>query len=254
MSNKELPYFPLYASDQHAATSHLTLEEDGAYNRLLRLCWMTAGCSLPDDNEWIRRRLGVDQDTFERVVQVVILEFFERKKGRVFNANLMLEFEKITQTRKSKSEGGKKGQANKRLKIIEKHPNIVKTDLQHPEPEPEPELDIDKSISCLFSDFWNVWPNKVSKKSAEKAWSKLALPDQQVVIAAVPAWFENWRRQNPQASPIHAATFLNGKRWKDAPLQLTRISGGRNDSASKNHGLQRIVAAAATGTSGKDWG
>ena len=33
----QLPYFPLYPTDFEADTSHLTLEEDGAYNRLLRL-------------------------------------------------------------------------------------------------------------------------------------------------------------------------------------------------------------------------
>ncbi|MCP5097247.1 MAG: YdaU family protein, partial [Chloroflexi bacterium] len=34
-----LPYFPMYPTDFEADTSHLTLEEDGAYNRLLRLMW-----------------------------------------------------------------------------------------------------------------------------------------------------------------------------------------------------------------------
>lgn len=83
-----LPYFNLYPTDFEAKTSHLTLEEDGAYNRLLRLCWMTPGCSLPDDNAWIMRRMRVDQDTFNRVVLVVLDEFFTRKSGRVINENL----------------------------------------------------------------------------------------------------------------------------------------------------------------------
>jgi uncharacterized protein YdaU (DUF1376 family) len=29
-----LPYFPMYPTDFEAKTSHLTLAEDGAYNRL----------------------------------------------------------------------------------------------------------------------------------------------------------------------------------------------------------------------------
>lgn len=33
-----LPYFPLYVDDYEADTPHLTLEEDGAFSRLLRLC------------------------------------------------------------------------------------------------------------------------------------------------------------------------------------------------------------------------
>lgn len=35
------------------------------------------------------------------------------------------------------------------------------------------------------------------------------------MIEVAPSWFDKWRRQNPEAAPIHAATFLNGKRWLD---------------------------------------
>ena len=83
-----LPYFNLYPSDFEAKTSHLTLEEDGAYNRLLRLCWMTPGCSLPDDDAWIMRRMRVDAETYERVVRVVLDEFFTRSNGRVTNPRI----------------------------------------------------------------------------------------------------------------------------------------------------------------------
>ena len=39
----KVPYFPLYIADYDSKTAHLTLEEDGAYLRLLRLCWRTPG-------------------------------------------------------------------------------------------------------------------------------------------------------------------------------------------------------------------
>lgn len=83
-----LPYFPMYPTDFEAKTSHLTLEEDGAYNRLMRLMWMTPGCSLPNDDRWIMRRMRVDQDTFDRVVRTIIDEFLVRKKGRIFSPEL----------------------------------------------------------------------------------------------------------------------------------------------------------------------
>lgn len=79
------PYFPMYPADFEAKTSHLTLEEDGAYNRLLRLCWMTPGCSLPDDAAWIARRMRVSSADFDRVVRPLLDEFFKREKGRVFS-------------------------------------------------------------------------------------------------------------------------------------------------------------------------
>jgi len=61
-----MPYFPMFPTDFEADTSHLTLAEDGAYNRLLRLVWMSPGCSLPDDDAWILRRMRCHSDEEDR--------------------------------------------------------------------------------------------------------------------------------------------------------------------------------------------
>ena len=252
-----LPYFPMYPTDFEAKTSHLTLEEDGAYNRLLRLCWMSPNCSVPDDDAWIMRRLRCDEATYLRVVKVVIEEFFTRKNGYVFSKRLSKEWVIANEAHKKRKNAGKKGGNSKALKTKENRSSnavaMLKQCSSNQNQNQNHILEIDKSISCPFSDFWSVWPNKVSKQNAEKAWRKLSNEERQVVIELVPSWFENWRQQNPQASPIHAATFLNGKRWKDAPPQLTKISGGRNDSADENSRLQQIITAAARGTSDQNW-
>jgi len=135
-----LPYFNLYPTDFEAKTSHLTLEEDGAYNRLLRLCWMSPGCSLPDDNAWIMRRMRVDQDTFDRVVLVVLDEFFTRKNGRVSNARMMRELAASAAAHEKRVLAGKKGGTAKALKTLADTPSNAKTMLYQPEPEPEPDI------------------------------------------------------------------------------------------------------------------
>jgi hypothetical protein len=66
-----------------------------------------------------------------------------------------------------------------------------------------------------FAEFWDRWPEKKARVSAEKAWARLPAEDRRVVIARCADWFRAWRRGNPQASPIHAATFLNQRRWQD---------------------------------------
>lgn len=78
-----LPYFNLYPTVFEADTSHLTLAEDGAYNRLLRLCWMTPGCSLPDDEAWIMRRMRARTEEEQEAVRVVLGEFFTASGGRL---------------------------------------------------------------------------------------------------------------------------------------------------------------------------
>jgi len=115
-----IPYFPLYPTDFEADTSHLSLAEDGAYNRLLRLSWMTPGCSLPDDDAWIKRRMRVSKSEFDDVVKVVIDEFFTRSRGRIYNKKLREIHCSIAASRQARSEAGRKGGIAKAVKYINK--------------------------------------------------------------------------------------------------------------------------------------
>ncbi|MNU43046.1 hypothetical protein D3C71_318220 [compost metagenome] len=67
-----------------------------------------------------------------------------------------------------------------------------------------------------FAAFWSVWPRKVSKKDAERAWSKLKSRQRQAAIDAVPKHVQFWNATRAAAHFIpHAATWLNGARWED---------------------------------------
>lgn len=224
-----LAYFNLYPTDFEADTSHLTLEEDGAYNRLLRLCWMTQGCSLPDDDAWIMRRMRVDEETFARVVKVVLAEFFIRRAGRVSNARLAKEFSTSSEAHKKRVSAGKMGGEAKSAKNNNKNPSNAKAMLYQPEPEPEPDKKERVSNETLvhFDAFWAVWPVKIAKADAVKAWAKLSQPDRLVATENAKAFFERWQRAYPTANPIHPARYLNGKRWLDE-ISLKSIEGGRN--------------------------
>ena len=132
-----LPYFPMYPTDFEAKTSHLTLAEDGAYNRLLRICWMTPGCSIPDDDAWIMRRLRVDRSTFDDVVKVVIDEFFDSEKGRLSNAKLSRIFVETNTAHEKRVSAGSKGGKAKALKTNNSGSSNAVAKPKQPEPEPE---------------------------------------------------------------------------------------------------------------------
>lgn len=132
-----IPYIPLYVADYDADTAHLTLEEDGAYNRLLRLCWRTSGCSVPDDRKWIMRKMRVSADDYDRVIGPIIEEFFTVGFDRVFHPRLQQEHAKIEATSKSRSKAGKLGAKNKSLKTNKKGSGPANVLLKQPELEPE---------------------------------------------------------------------------------------------------------------------
>ena len=84
-----------------------------------------------------------------------------------------------------------------------------------------------------FADFWASWPNKTAKAQAEKAWKKLNPTDREAAASAAVAWFADWRRKHPDASPIHPASYLNQRRWEDeGPKQPVQVS--RFDAAASN--------------------
>jgi uncharacterized protein YdaU (DUF1376 family) len=144
-----LPYFPMFPSDFEAKTSHLTLEEDGAYNRLLRLCWMTPGCSLPDDPTWIARRMRVDAATYDRVVAPLLDEFFKREKGRVYQPKLMLIHHDANAKHERRVDAGKKGgRPAKSLENKETGKSNAKAMPKQPEPEPELKVTVSKDTAA----------------------------------------------------------------------------------------------------------
>ena len=147
-----LPYFPMYPADFEADTSHLSLEEDGAYNRLLRLLWMSPDCTLPADPVWLARRMRIDAETYERVVAPLIAEFFKIEKARLFNPRLSRIRELTNETHKKRSEAGKRGgRPGNRLKTNEMTQSPAKAGPKQPEPEPEPEPEPDKRKAAAAS-------------------------------------------------------------------------------------------------------
>ncbi len=71
-----------------------------------------------------------------------------------------------------------------------------------------------------FTAFWEVYPRRVARLAAVRAWNVLqAEPALQAELCAAVgrlALTESWVRDEGRFIP-HPATFLNGRRWEDAP-------------------------------------
>lgn len=260
-----LPYFPMYPADFEADTSHLTLEEDGAYNRLLRLCWMTPGCSLPDDHTWITRRMRIDAATFDRVVLPLLAEFFRRGNGRVSSPRLTAVHGESIEKHTRRVEAGKKGgRPAKALFLNETGKSNAKAMPKQPEPEPDKKKESGKPLSVRsehFEAFWASYPpkGKVGKKAATtkfEAAMKSGVPPDRIISAALAyAASETVLRGYVK----HAATWINQGCWDDDPQSAqihTLITGGPHDRpsaadqrrADRTERDSRILRIAAAGT------
>lgn len=77
-----------------------------------------------------------------------------------------------------------------------------------------------------FDEFWSVYPKKVDKQHALKAYEKI-LPDDALLarmISSVKVWknSEQWTKDNGQFIP-NPATWLNGHRWEDETPNIVPI-------------------------------
>jgi uncharacterized protein YdaU (DUF1376 family) len=133
-----LPYFPLFPADFDSDTGHLSLAEDGAYNRLLRLQWRAPGCKLPGDMGWIFRKARAVTDEDQRIVAGIIKEFFTRKGGKIYSDRLLKEWVKSSAAHSKRVSAGSKGGSSKALKTNKTEPSNATAMLKQPEPEPEP--------------------------------------------------------------------------------------------------------------------
>lgn len=75
----------------------------------------------------------------------------------------------------------------------------------------------------LFARFWKLYPKKIGKGAAEKAWNKLkpntGLFDLIAAALAVQCVQPSWTKDGGQFAP-HPATWLNQRRWEDEPPKI----------------------------------
>jgi hypothetical protein len=92
----------------------------------------------------------------------------------------------------------------------------------------------------VFDVFWGLYPRKLARKDAEKAWSKIPPQKQTDVIQAVKNHSRLWKQQETEKKFIpYPATWLNGVRWEDeidlAP-EMPQCDWNRNGSRDADAG------------------
>lgn len=76
---------------------------------------------------------------------------------------------------------------------------------------PQPE-----NLAVFFARFWSVWPHKVGKPAAERAFRRVA-GEVEDILAGVERYVATKPPDRPWLNP---ATFLNQRRWEDQPAPV----------------------------------
>jgi hypothetical protein len=66
-----------------------------------------------------------------------------------------------------------------------------------------------------FEDFWTLYPRRLAKKDAVKAWTRMSHKARVDALTALVDWRRVWLARGEIEFIPHPATWLNGERWED---------------------------------------
>jgi uncharacterized protein YdaU (DUF1376 family) len=216
------PAFQFYPQDYLADpnVAEMTLEEQGAYIRLICYAWIAG--SIPADPERCARLVG--NGCSISVATNVQRAFNEPSTDpqRLLHKRVEKERQKQAIRREQTSSAGRKS-ADKRAatRIVPTRSNKRSTNVQRNANPSSSSSDEDvcvsnrKSLVVQFENFWSICPRKTAKGSARKAWLKaIKTASPETIIDGIKAYAKSVQGTEPQYI-AHPATWLNGERWSD---------------------------------------
>lgn len=247
------PAFQFYADDFLAGTLDLSQEEVGAYVRLLCHQWNRG--SIPVETEKQQRLAGGS-------VSVDVLAKFRLVDGcGLVNDRLEKERAKQAEFRQKQREKGLlSAEARKKQPRFNRGSTAVGDSVQ-PSGQPDTQPEGNSPVSSLqspsntpkapkgaepagFFDFWQLYPKKVAKPAAMKAWAKLNPNDETLrkILESVKAQSASpdWLKEGGQFIP-YPATYLNGRRWEDL-FEAPETKETLADKLRAHHGNPNNVA------------
>jgi len=214
------PFMPLYVGDYLADTTHLTTTEHGAYLMLLFCMWRSGG-SLPANPAKLAKLCKLTRAQWDRMSET-LLAFFDIENGEMTQRRLTRELTRHTEAVRQRRVAASNGGHAKALK--NKEAALATGSFPLCQPEPEPELIKKKNILTVkpdgFDQFWDLYPRKVGKGAARKAYAtaiKKHPPDQ--ILTDLKRLLPTLTVK-PDFIP-HASTWLNGERWDDERQEQT---------------------------------
>lgn len=193
----------------------------------------TNRCYVKAYYDWVEQMAALEDDERGRLF-VAILEYARsgappEMSGReailfpVFKAVVDRDAQKSDAMARNGATGGRASKANaSKFKQTEANTSKAKptNNIRHKTEDKEHKTEDDippKSPSAgeAFERFWSVYPRKVGKQSAKRAFEKVKVPLETLVTAVErQKCSDQWTRDNGQYIP-HPTTWLNQGRWDD---------------------------------------
>lgn len=207
-------YYKFNIADWHLATSHLSLEEEAIYFKLVNFYYDTESPIPLETQSVIRRlRLGMHSDS----VRLVLEEFFIKTENGYIHDRCDMEIKKYHKKADINKMVGKLGGRPKKINDLQNNPQETQMVSKN---NPQETLTTNqKPVNNIYSPnfelFWNAYPEKKGKGGAWASWKKIN-PNEELlgkILKSIDFYKESKRVKdgfikNPQ-------TWLNQRCWED---------------------------------------
>jgi len=215
------------------------------------MCLMHAaekyGSLLVNGKRIDKRQLAGLAGISEKDCSILLLEletngvFSRDEDGTIYSRRMRRDHAKAL---KDKENG--KGGGNPTLKAGVNPPvnggdKAQKLEARSQSPEKKETREVALSSDFEFEDFWNLWPNKVGKPAALKAF--VGARKRAGLDAIVEGVFAYIRNKPPDRPWLNPATFLNQNRWEDQPAQVADNAKPQNGIIQAADDLRRKLAS-----------
>lgn len=141
----KMNFLPLATDAWIADTAHLSRVERGLYMDLLILMWRSPECRVPNQIEWIARRLNCSEEEIP-LLETVLAEFTQTCGNWRTQKRLLKEWNYVKKTAGKRSDAAK-ARWNKEKDTCKRIANAVHTQCEWNAPTPTPTLSVpsDKS-------------------------------------------------------------------------------------------------------------
>lgn len=248
----DFPALPVFTDAYMRDCWHLTDAEHGRYFMLMFLIWQTPNCRIPNEPEWIARKLRKTHAEFDAEIAPIIKEFCEVDGNWIIQKRLKREYDYLKRTSKSQSDRAKSRwnkEKSKSRNAADEHPAAraghppASDPAMPPHPththtlKEETRHDADASSNGKlfdlddvsptsiehprFAEFWEAYPKRDGsrdRKGAVKAFKRaLKSTDPDTIIAGAAAYAADVRARGKENTEFvaQARTWLNGDRWTE---------------------------------------
>jgi len=241
------PWFPLNVGDYLRDTSHLSLEEHGAYFKLICHAWNHDGL-IPNDMRRIGTILGVHTNKAKTLWGFVGGFWYETQGGyrqKRIDEELSKSFE-ISGKRRKAAEA--RHHANAPANAPANATTIHKPHSLGVPKEINDDLKEEKAQQKMeFEAWWRAVWWKTNKGAAERAWPKARAKRTLEQLTDSRDRLVAHYQRDPTVAQLHPSTWLNGERWTDELRSngngKARTNGGANHGSAGLSASQRIDAA-----------